>query len=321
MDSEQLEQLIQTVTEEILLHLGGSTGAVSAADFLDIACPECNERCAQLCVHKTQRVVEAGAARISAGAGVSSVDAGIAHLIDHTLLKPDATRDQIRTLCEEATRFGFASVCVNPWNVAQAAELVRGSAVKVCTVVGFPLGATLPQVKIYETDESIKLGAQEIDMVVNIGALKSGLDDVVEADIRGVVDASHRGGAICKVILGNGAADYRRKNSRVARCQKCRRRFREDFDRLFVGRRDRRRRELDARGCWRRHRHKGCGRRAQSRRREENGGGGSDAHRRERERQNPRAGARSCGSAGCRAAFGILNEIFTRTEFEWTPSS
>jgi len=116
-------------------------------------------------------------------------------------LKPDATRDQIRTLCEEATRFGFASVCVNPWNVAQAAELVRGSAVKVCTVVGFPLGATLPQVKIYETDESIKLGAQEIDMVVNIGALKSGLDDVVESDIRGVVEASHRGGAICKVIL------------------------------------------------------------------------------------------------------------------------
>ena len=201
MDSEQLEQLIQSVTEEILLHLGGSAGAVRAVDFLDIACPECNERCAQLCVHKTQRVVEAGAARISAGAGVSSVDAGIAHLIDHTLLKPDATRDQIRTLCEEATRFGFASVCVNPWNVAQAAELVRGSAVKVCTVVGFPLGATLPQVKIYETDESIKLGAQEIDMVVNIGALKSGLDDVVESDIRGVVEASHRGGAICKVIL------------------------------------------------------------------------------------------------------------------------
>ncbi len=98
-------------------------------------------------------------------------------------------------------KFGFASVCINPWNVAQAAELVRGSEVKVCTVVGFPLGATLPQVKIYETDAVIKLGAQEIDMVINIGALKSGLDDTVEADIRGVVEASHRGGAICKVIL------------------------------------------------------------------------------------------------------------------------
>ncbi len=201
MDSQQLEQVIQAVTEEILQYLGGSAEAIRALDFQDVACAECNERCAQLCVHKTKKVVEAGAARISAGAGISSVDAEVAHLIDHTLLKPDATRDQIRILCEEATRFGFASVCVNPWNVAQAAELVRGSSVRVCTVVGFPLGATLPQVKIFETDETIKLGAQEIDMVINIGALKSGLDDVVESDIRGVVEASHRGGAICKVIL------------------------------------------------------------------------------------------------------------------------
>ena len=189
------------MTEEILLQTGGFAGALRGVDFLEIACPECTERCAQLCVHKTQRVLDAGAARISARAGVSSVDAGIAHLIDHTLLKPDATRDQIRTLCEEATRFGFASVCVNPWNVPQAAELVRGTSVKVCTVIGFPFGATLPQVKIYEADESIKLGAQEVDMVVNIGALKSGLDEVVEADIRGVVEAAHRGHAICKVIL------------------------------------------------------------------------------------------------------------------------
>jgi len=201
LDSQQFEKVIQTVAEEILLYLGGSAEAIRALDFQDIACPDCTERCGQLCVHKTRKVVDAGAARISAGAGVESVDAEVAHLIDHTLLRPDATRDQIRTLCEEATRFGFASVCVNPWNVAQAAELVRGTDVKVCTVVGFPLGATLPQVKIYETDESIKLGAQEIDMVINIGALKSGLDDVVESDIRGVVEASHCGGAICKVIL------------------------------------------------------------------------------------------------------------------------
>ena len=127
--------------------------------------------------------------------------AGIARLIDHTLLKPEASRDEIRKLCEEAARFGFASVCINPWYVPLAAELLRGTSVKVCTVVGFPLGATLPQVKIHEAEESIKLGAQEIDMVINIGALKSGQDDVVECDIRGVVEASHRGGAICKVIL------------------------------------------------------------------------------------------------------------------------
>jgi deoxyribose-phosphate aldolase len=125
----------------------------------------------------------------------------IAGLIDHTLLKPDASREEVRKLCEEAARFGFASVCVNPWNVALAAELLRGTKVKVCTVVGFPLGATLPQVKSYEAQEAIKQGAQEIDMVINIGALKSGQDEIVESDIRGVIEASHRGGAICKVIL------------------------------------------------------------------------------------------------------------------------
>ena len=201
VESQDLEKLIQAITEEMLAYLGAQQGDLRGVELAEIYCAECNERCSHLCVHKTQKAVEAGAARISAGGEVASVDAQIAHLIDHTLLKPDATRDQIRKLCEEAVKFGFASVCINPWNVAQAAELVRGSEVKVCTVVGFPLGATLPQVKIYETDAVIKLGAQEIDMVINIGALKSGLDDTVEADIRGVVDASHRGGAICKVIL------------------------------------------------------------------------------------------------------------------------
>ena len=125
----------------------------------------------------------------------------IARLIDHTLLKPDATRDEIRKLCEEALQYQFASVCVNPWNLAQAAELLRGSAVKVCTVVGFPLGATLPEVKVFEAQKSIERGAQEIDMVVNIGALKSGLLDAVRADIHGVVKASHLGAALCKVII------------------------------------------------------------------------------------------------------------------------
>ena len=125
----------------------------------------------------------------------------IAKLIDHTLLKPEAANGQIRTLCEEAVRLGFASVCINPWYVPLAADLVRGSTVKVCTVVGFPLGATLPQVKVFEAEQAIKNGADEIDMVINIGALKSGDDEAVESDICGVVDASHRGDAICKVIL------------------------------------------------------------------------------------------------------------------------
>jgi deoxyribose-phosphate aldolase len=148
-----------------------------------------------------QAMVEASRRLADIGTMPVLTSDAVAGLIDHTLLKPEASREEIRKLCEEAARFGFASVCVNPCNVAVAAELLRGTKVKVCTVVGFPLGATLPQVKIYEAEEAIKLGAREIDMVINIGALKSGQDDVVESDIRGVVEASHRGGAITKVIL------------------------------------------------------------------------------------------------------------------------
>ncbi len=202
MDPQQLEKLIQAITEEILSYLGAENGADLCGLEIDgLICPGCDERCAERCARKTRKVVEAGAARISAGAAVGPIEADIARLIDHTLLKPDATRDDIRKLCNEALKYGFASVCVNPWNVSLAAEMLRGSEVSVCTVVGFPLGATLPQVKVYETEEVIKLGAQEIDMVINVGALKSGQVDAVEADIRGVVEASHRGAAICKVIL------------------------------------------------------------------------------------------------------------------------
>jgi deoxyribose-phosphate aldolase len=202
VDPQQLEKLIQTITEEILGYLGAENGADLCGLEIDgLICPGCDERCAERCARKTRKVVEAGASRISAGAAVGPIEADIARLIDHTLLKPDATRDDIRKICNEALKYGFASVCINPCNVSLAAEILRGSEVRVCTVVGFPLGATLPQVKVYETEEVIKLGAQEIDMVINVGALKSGQLDAVEADIRGVVEASHRGGAICKVIL------------------------------------------------------------------------------------------------------------------------
>ena len=125
----------------------------------------------------------------------------IARLIDHTFLKPEASREDIQRLCEEAVDHGFASVCVNPWNVSQAAELVRGTEVRVCAVVGFPLGATLSIVKAFEAGEALKSGAQEIDMVINLGALKSGQEALAEADVRGVVDACHRASALCKVIL------------------------------------------------------------------------------------------------------------------------
>src|ERR1700731_4170069 len=181
----------------------GAPGSASIAGIErdDEICPDCDQNCAEKCARKTRAVVDAGADRLSCGPSVVQLDAGFAGLIDHTLLKPEASRDEIRKLCQEAARFGFASVCINPWYVPLAAEMLRGTNVKVCTVVGFPLGATLPQVKIHEAEEAIKLGAQENDMVINIGALKSGQDDVVESDFRGVVEASHRGGAICKVIL------------------------------------------------------------------------------------------------------------------------
>ena len=120
------------------------------------------------------------------------VEDKVAALIDHTLLKPDATRDEIAKLCQEAKKYGFASVCVNPWNVAQAAELLGGSPVKVCTVVGFPLGATLPHVKVYEAEQAIKLGAQEIDMVENVGALKMRLLSRTFAELWRSVIATER---------------------------------------------------------------------------------------------------------------------------------
>jgi deoxyribose-phosphate aldolase len=125
----------------------------------------------------------------------------IAKYIDHTLLKADATFDQITKLCQEAKEFGFASVCVNPYFVKHCANLLDGSSVKVCTVIGFPLGANVTKTKAREARRAIRDGATEIDMVINIGALKSRLDDVVYRDIRAVAKVARKGGAICKCIL------------------------------------------------------------------------------------------------------------------------
>ncbi len=127
--------------------------------------------------------------------------AALAKKIDHTLLKPDATPEQIAQLCSEARQYGFASVCVNPVWVGLCARLLAGSEVKVCTVVGFPLGANAPEVKVFETEKAIEHGASEIDMVLNIGALKGRDLDLVARDIRGVTAAAHARGAIVKVII------------------------------------------------------------------------------------------------------------------------
>ncbi|HEX9921122.1 MAG TPA: deoxyribose-phosphate aldolase [Anaerolineae bacterium] len=122
-------------------------------------------------------------------------------MIDHTLLKPDATVQEISQLCHEAMLYNFASVCINPTHVKLAAQLLQNSDVKVCTVIGFPLGATSTEAKVFETEQALRDGATEIDMVINIGALKGGDDALVEHDVAAVVQAVHRGRAICKVII------------------------------------------------------------------------------------------------------------------------
>ncbi|WP_317951239.1 deoxyribose-phosphate aldolase, partial [Rossellomorea marisflavi] len=124
----------------------------------------------------------------------------IANMIDHTLLKPEATKEQIEILCQEAKEYTFASVCVNPTWVSYAHELLEGTQVKVCTVIGFPLGASTPEVKAFETKDAIANGATEVDMVINIGALKSGDDALVKRDMEAVVAAS-KGKALSKVII------------------------------------------------------------------------------------------------------------------------
>jgi deoxyribose-phosphate aldolase len=128
-------------------------------------------------------------------------DHSIAALIDHTLLKPEATASDIRKVCEEARQYGFASVCVNPYWVPLVAKELAGSPVKVCSVVGFPLGASTTTAKIVETHGAVSAGAHEIDMVVNIGELRAGNHDAVELDIAAVVTVAHGDGAIVKVIL------------------------------------------------------------------------------------------------------------------------
>jgi deoxyribose-phosphate aldolase len=174
--------------------------------------PETCERCRTwgVCAvrtpEETRALAAAGAARVVATVGYCPAEDGLASLIDHTLLKPEASREEIERLCREAAQFCFASVCVNPTWVSLCAERLRDSGVKVCTVVGFPLGAHLPDVKAFETRRAIEQGAQEIDMVVNVGALKSKDYRLVEDDIRGVVRIAGRD-TVVKVILETALLD------------------------------------------------------------------------------------------------------------------
>jgi deoxyribose-phosphate aldolase len=125
---------------------------------------------------------------------------GIAKMIDHTALKADTTKEQILKLCEEAKEYQFASVCVNPTWIETAAHILSGTEVKVCTVIGFPLGANTPETKAFEARDAISKGATEVDMVINIGAIKDNNHELVEKDIRAVVDTA-KGRALTKVII------------------------------------------------------------------------------------------------------------------------
>ena len=178
------EQLVEQITDLVLSRLDGG-----------------GDYCPSFCRADVERIVDAGASRIGIVLGETATAHDWASLIDHTLLKPEASESDIKKLCNEAVQFGFASVCVNPAWVKKAAEFLRGSSVPVCTVIGFPLGATLPDVKAYEARRSIFNGAREVDMVINIGALKSGDDCAVEDDIRAVAEAAHENGVLCKVII------------------------------------------------------------------------------------------------------------------------
>jgi deoxyribose-phosphate aldolase len=150
---------------------------------------------------KVRQVVANGADRVAFHGEAADVPLDLAQYIDHTLLAADTTAGDIDQLCEEAEQYQFASVCINPTWVKRAANNLRGSGVPVCTVIGFPLGATTTEVKAMEARKALRDGAREIDMVINVGALKSGQNDVVYNDIVKVVDAAHEVGAICKVIL------------------------------------------------------------------------------------------------------------------------
>ena len=144
------------------------------------------------------------------------IDTTIAALIDHTLLRPEATREDILKLCREAREYKFASACINSYWVPLAAAELAGSSVKVCTVIAFPFGAASTEAKVAETHAALRAGAHEIDMVQNIGALRSGDHDAVQADIAAVVEVAHRNGAIVKVILETALLDDHQK---VIACQ------------------------------------------------------------------------------------------------------
>jgi len=200
--SVDLARLIAVVAEEVM--------AATHRAVTPCACHAVAEDC---CPTRLQSVIDAGATRL--GYHATGATGGVAGLIDHTLLKPDATRQDIEKLCKEAAEHRFATVCVNPAWVATCRDLLRGSPVGVCSVVGFPLGATVADVKHFETHRVIFDGAREVDMVINIGALKSGDLRTVERDIEAVTTPCRAAGVLSKVII---EATYLTDEEKVTAC-------------------------------------------------------------------------------------------------------
>lgn len=200
-DLKTVEQLVEIITHEVLVAMAEQKQRTALPENQNCKLNCADGLCVKTCFDRAGKVVSAGAERLSSTLGGIPQDLNLSGMIDHTLLKPDATPDQIAQLCFEARKYGFASVCINPAWVTLCAQLLQGSQVKVCTVIGFPLGASASEVKAFETQNAIDHGATEIDMVINVGALKARDLDLVAKDIRGVVNVAHACGLIVKVIL------------------------------------------------------------------------------------------------------------------------
>ena len=190
------DELIEVVTRQVLATLGGT---------------DTNQG-----LENAQPLVDSGAERIGYCGNGADVPEPLASYIDHTLLRPDASPADIDELCDEAAEYGFAAVCINPAWVARAKRRLRGADVMVASVVGFPLGANTPEIKAMEARRALRDGAREIDMVINIGALKGGEHDLVRRDIAGVSDACREVGALNKVII---EAAYLSDEEKVIACR------------------------------------------------------------------------------------------------------
>lgn len=215
-----IDEIIAKVTEQVAARLkqAGVSMDKGGRDGMCVAdkdsCTSCGQ-CASKKSGTVNKIIDLGAARISSnfGVGAKGIDTELASMIDHTILKPDATKDDLTKICNEAKQYNFATVCVNSVNIPLVARLLRGSQVKPIAVVGFPLGAASTNAKVCEAREAVSAGAKEIDMVVNIGALKSKDYRTVYEDIKAVVDVSRP--YIVKVILETSSLDH---NEKVAAC-------------------------------------------------------------------------------------------------------